>query len=466
MPDTWAIEFEPAGGDTTASATVTTWQSLRWERASITLRRRAPHELTITIPRTSHHRITDFIAGREWRLSRNGVYWQTGLMNAASLPGGRQGSALVLPAWGSARVLTLHRGTHREDGVGSTYGGFDVDGLISNILDNVYHVPLTGPWFPFSGRTIYSSSTAIPNGTYLGGRTALEQLNDLCDVDGVAWRVGITSSGAWTFTASATVEVDRSATLKLYDGANCEITDVARDGSEIIAEVLRVASKRPLVDTRLSGAHAIGATTITVDKTEGLADGDVVVLGVGTANEEQKTIASIVSATQLTLTAGLGSSKADNDVLKNRDPHTFRSLVRNPAASVHQAHHTQHAVLYNDAFPDTIRRQKLGDAHIAAYNHVLAQARVTTSNSALITQCLDAGLEPGDTISLTSGDQDLSLLYNNMSVKVQEMSLELEPGRVVRLDLLLGDPAQDTLALLERRLRAAQMVAVSATAAV
>lgn len=59
--------------------------------------------------------------------------------------------------------------------------------------------------------------------------------------------------------------------------------------------------------TTVSGTLAVNATTVNVASTSGFSVGDVIVFEPGTANEERRAIATITSATQLTLGSGNGT---------------------------------------------------------------------------------------------------------------------------------------------------------------
>lgn len=467
MPNAFSAEFESYQGDTESSTQVA--YPLQWTSASVTLRRRAPHTFEVRLPRNSvpAQRAIDFRAGRQFWLKRNGAHWFSGFMNSATLSGydrvNRVFTEITLPGWGNAYALMFDRNTHIDGLTGVSYAGFDVDGIISSVLDEAEQ-GTGGDWFPLAQRTIYASATALPP-IVLSGKSALEQLNDLCDVDGTAWRTGTNAAGVFTIAVGTTVEVDRSSTIQLYDGGNCQIVDLQRDGSLVTSHVI-VACKRPQLDTRVTNNVAAGATSVVLDSVAGLVggtttgEGDVVLFGVGLATEESRLVGS-VSGTTVTVSALTNLHNA-NEVVKIALPGTYRTTQRVAAASVAQDYHERYFVLYNDALIDQTRRTGVGDAYIRAYDHPLTTATVEIVDAALISKLLDAGLEPGDRLSLTSQDGELSHFYTNTTVTVQEMTLQLEPGRVVQVTLTVGDPRQDEFTRFERRLQAMQATATVA----
>jgi hypothetical protein len=468
VAEQWEATFEVATGDThTATQTATT---LEWLSGTVTLRQRAPHVFDFRLPRTTvpGQRAADFRAGRQFWLKRNGVYWFAGFMNSATLSGydrtARAFKEIALPGWGNAYALMLDRNT-QSGATGTSYAGFDVDGIISNLLDECEHGGFgSTDWFEAAGRTIYASGTSIPP-VILSGKSSLEHITDLCDVDGADWRAGVNAAGAFTFEAGTSVVSDLSASITLYDGANCQIVDIQRDGSLITTSVF-VACKRPQLDTRVTTAVLAGATSIALDSVAGLvggstaAEADQILIGVGLATEETKLVTSI-SGTTVSFSA-LANNHAADEVVKMASPGQYRFTSASSAASVYQAYHERVFVLYNDALTDPTRRAGVGAAYIAAYDHPLTTATVEIVDATLIGLMLDAGLEPGDSVSLTSPDPEVSQFYSGTTVVVQEMTLDLEPGRVKQVTLMVGDPRQTEYARFERRLAAMQAAATVA----
>jgi hypothetical protein len=459
----WAIDYEAYPGDTENSTQ--TAAPLQWISATVTLRRRAPHTVEIRMPRNAipYQRANDFRAGRQLWITRNGVYWFAGFMNSASVSGYDRASRafreIVLPGWGNAYAMLMNRGVQQNAGVDISYVGLDVDGFITTLLNGVDHGS-GGDWFPAAGRSMYASATTFPT-TRLTGRSALELLNWACDIDQVAWRTGVASDGTFTIAVGATVDRNLSSTIALYDNANCQIVDVQRDGSQIVS-VVDVVNRRAPVDTRLEANAAAAAVSITVSSTAGFQVGDGVWVGVGLATADLRTVSAITSSTVLAINA-LPNAHNRGETVKNNTPtEPFRTSTRTAAASVAQNYHIRHVALYNDQMVNATLRQAYGDAYLAAYANPLTTATVEIVDSTLISRILDAGVEPGDRVGLSSSDSELSQFYNNSAVTVQEMQLDLEPGQVKQITLTVGDPRIDDLAVLDRWLAVYQQADTTA----
>jgi hypothetical protein len=463
----WAISVEYLGGDTENSTQES--MTLQWTSATVTLRRRAPHTFEVRLPRNDlpYQRAIDFRAGRQLWITRNGAYWFAGFMNSATLSGydraARAFQQIVLPGWGNAYALMLDRNVIQPAFTSVTYAGFDVDGIISDILNNVNHGS-GGDWFTAGGRTIYASATTLTS-VRLSSKSALEHINDLCDIDGTAWRAGVNAAGAFTFAVGTTVEQDHTTTIRLFDNANCQIVDLQRDGTLITSGVM-VVSKRPAFDTRIATAVIAGANTLNLDTVAGIVAGtssdagDQILIGVGLATQETRLVTSI-SGTTVTVLTPFSNAHSLDEVVKIATPGSLRVITRTAAASVAQGYHARYWVIYNDQITDQTQRQEVGDQYLAAYDHPLTTATVEIVDATLISMILDAGVQPGDYVNLTSGDAELIHFYNLTTVKVQEMSLELEPGRVKQITLTVGDPRQDEFTRFERRLQAAHTSATS-----
>jgi hypothetical protein len=463
MPELFAVEFEAYPGDTENSTQ--TASPLLWDSGTITLRRRAPHTFEFRLPRNTlpAQRAIDFRAGRQLWVKRNGAYWFAGFMNAATVTNydrpSRGFASISLPGWGNAYAMMFNRGTQQNSIIDIAYGTFDVDGFITVLLNEVDHGS-GGDWFPSGGRTLYSSATSLYWGR-LTGRSALELLNMACDVDQVAWRTGVASDGTFTIAVGATVDRDLSTSIRLFDTANCQIVSVERDGSQIVTSV-DVVNRRAPVDTRLTASAVIGATSIPVASTVGFQVGDDVNIGVGLATLDLETVTAVTSATVLAVTALNNNHSAGETVKNNATTSPFRITNSSAAASVAQDHHIHHVALWQDQMVNATQRQEYGDAYVAAYDHTLTTATVEVVDQALISIMLDAALEPGDQISLWSNDAELQHFFNSTAQTVQEMRLEIEPGRVRQITLTLGDPRLDDLAVLDRWLAAYQQATTTA----
>jgi hypothetical protein len=456
VASTWTIVYETDEGDT-ESATQTLLP-LRWERATWTLRRRAPHAFTITVPVQSHHLPGDFIAHRELRLLRDGVYvaWGAGFMGAVQLTtaGEDEWGPMELPGHGNAAALALfNRGTVVPGFLGTEYSGFDVDGIIGGLLNDVEHGS-GGDWFTAGGRTLGTSALTIDS-YYPRGKGTIEALNEITSLEGWTWRAGINSGGTFTFAASGTVDTDRSATIHCVDRANCRIAGVTQDDSRLLTNVT-VYCRMPDIRTQLNGAVLAGASSITVDSTTGFEDDDWIEIGSG-ATIDRRVIDVVTSGTVLDVdtVGGLTYNQADNMEVK-ADTRYYRKTTRTAAASVAQTYHEHSETITNDQATDITHRQEYGDALIDTYDAVLRSATVETTDPALIAAMLDAGLEPGDSVKLTSNHRYLSAWYAGTTVKVHEMTVEVEPGGCRRITLQVGDPRLDDLGVLERMMAGAR----------
>ena len=453
LTSAWSIVFETASGNT-RNATQTL-VPLYWERATWTLRRRAPHAFTITIPVHSHHLPTDFKARRELRLQRDGVYvsWGAGFMGAPQVsPAGDDWGPIELPGYGNVMALEFLPYTA---GLAS---GFDTDGLIGLVLDENEHGS-GGDWFASAQRTLGTAAITLDYWTNQG-KGGTETINELVDIEGWAWRAGINSSGAFTFAASGTVDTDRSATIHAIDRANCRISGVTQDDSRLIAAV-NIYSHYPAYRSQLNGALLAGATTITVDTTVGLESGDIVHIGATSTTVDVQTVNVVSSGTQFTITGGgLTYAQADNATVSLPREY-YRSSGTIEVTATAEDHHVLTATLFDDTLAVSELRQEMADQYGATYDSVLRSATVETTDPALIAAMLDAGLEPGDSIKLTSNHRYLAGWYAGTTVKVQEMSLELEPGGCRRITLAVGDPRLDDLALLERMVKAGTRAATA-----
>lgn len=455
---TFGIQYETASGDTKDATQALL--PLRWERARWTLRRRAPHEISIVIPVTAPHVPADFVPHRELRLTRDGAYvaWGAGFMGAAQIGlAGDDWGPIELPGYGNAAALELFlRGACYPNAIGLDFGaGYDTDGVIGYLLDNTEH-GAGGDWFPAAQRTLGAGAISL-DGYAPRGRTALAVINEVTAAEGWSWRAGITAAGLFSFAASATVDTDRSASLHLIDRANCRITAVAQDDSRILSSV-SLFCRTPPIRTQLNGATLAGALTITVDSTAGMDAQDSIVIGAG-ATSEERPIQGVTSATVLDMDAGFGgltNAYADNTEV-NTVTKYFRKDTRTAAASVAQTHHDHLESIVNDQLRLQTARQEYGDALLDTHDAVQRTATVETTDQALIAAILDAGLEPGDSVKLTSAHRYLSAWYAGTTVRVQEMALELEPGGCRRITLQVGDPRLDDLGVLERKIASLQL---------
>lgn len=460
MASAFEIIYEVGTGDTKDSTLA--FLPLRWTEAEVTLRRRAPHAWRVTVPRASHHLVSDFVAYREIRIKRDGAYWApgAGFMGAAGLPGGAAGGVIDLPALGNASCLTWSRGTIVPASAGTLFSTtWDATSVIGYLLDNVEHGS-AGDWFPSAGRTIsassYSADYYSPRGV-----TPLEALLQMCDNEGWLPRFGISTAGAFTFKAGSTGVgwSDLTASVHLYDGGNCTIGDVTRDASLLTTNTF-IGSKSAAARTKLNGAHIATDTTIAVDSTIGFFANQSALIGSG-ATRETVTIVSIDSLTQFTIFSGLANAQADDAPVDLITDYIHRSNAT-AAASVSQAHHAQNWFIFNDQLAlNSALRERLASAYVGAYDHVLTTARVAVTDTATVEALLAAGLEPGDRVKVTSRDPNVGLLYDNTTATVQEMTVRLRDGGCVGIDLTVGDPRIDDLAVLEKTIMTAARAATA-----
>ena len=458
MASIWDFVIETSSG-TTDDAAATFVDLLHWKEAVWSLRRRAPHGLTLRVPRDGTALLSDFVAGREIRTKRNGVYWSpgAGFMDAASIPGGSDGGEIIIPGWGNAYALLLSKNNTFP---GSAYqilsATWDADSAFGSFLNDAHHYGTTD-WFPSAQRTIGTAGTSMTTARTFSSISALEALYSVADIEGWPVRFGINSSGTFTIKSSGTTDQDLTASIHLYDGApGVKLTNYQADGHAIVSQVW-VVCRTPNIRTQLNGLLLATATTVTVDSTAGLVTGDWVSLGQGTANEESREI-TVTSATQFTVSA-LTNNHADNETVQTLTDMRFRATQVSAATTVNDAHHLQEFVIFNDSLVTDDMRSAVGEAYIAAYDHPLVRATYRVTDSTTIEQLLDAGLEPGDLVKATSEDRDLSLVYSNTTVLVQEMTVTLTDGVCSQIDVVLGDPALDSYATLERGLAAGRVAA-------
>jgi hypothetical protein len=94
----------------------------------------------------------------------------------------------------------------------------------------------------------------------------------------------------------------------------------------------RMALSSGVVTTKLNGTHANNATVITVDSSTGMTAADVVGVVTDTAGITWTTIASVDSATQITLNAGIGAAASDNDRV-----YTYTTVFAQKIAKINNA---------------------------------------------------------------------------------------------------------------------------------
>src|SRR3990167_159195 len=75
----------------------------------------------------------------------------------------------------------------------------------------------------------------------------------------------------------------------------------------------RMCLSSELVTTKLNGAHASGATSLTVDSITGISNGDVIGVVTDDSGIHWTTVNGVPSGTTVVLTTGLDSTASDND---------------------------------------------------------------------------------------------------------------------------------------------------------
>lgn len=461
MPSQWEIVVETSSG-TTDAADATLVSLLSWLDFSITWRRRAVGSITVTIPQDGNHHLGDFVSGRQMYVKRDGVYWWAGFINAAYLPEGDGPGPIVLEGWNNAYGLIIGAHNHPWFGtIASNFGGFDADGVITTILDEVEHYSGTD-WFPSAQRTIGSAAAGTLTPFWSSGKSALEVINEMADIEGWSWRVGVNSSGVFTFKVGSSAVQDLTNTLHAFTPTPMtRLSGHRRDGSRIVTSV-KVTQRTPNVHTQLNGAFAAGSTNLTLDSTARMEPGDVLTFSEGAPTlQETKIINTVPTTTTLTLTSGLTNNQPDNANVRTVTDNRFRTTTSVAAGTVADAHHEQSMTIYDDRLDGVTRRTQIGVANINAYNHPLETVTLVTTDSDLIDRWLAAACEPGDTIKVSSEHPELSRAYSNTTVTVQEQTLTYSTRSGPSLTAQLGDPQLDALDEITRRFGSAYATATA-----
>ena len=467
MAHYYEIEVETSSGVTNAAA-ATLVTLLSWQSFQITYRRRAPGSITITIPQDGTHHLSEFVSGRQLYVKRDGGYWWAGIINAAYLPNGEKPGPIVLEGWNNAYTLLFSRNSCRLGFGGVEYAGFDADGVITNVLDEAEHYSGTD-WFPSAQRTIGAAAAGTLARFLSTNQSPLELNTEMADIEGWSWRVGVNSSGVFTFKVGTSAVQDLTSTVQVftpYGPPDAPITHLSghrRDGSRIVSDVL-VVQRTPQINTTLNGIHAATATSITVQSngTYRMEAGDILVFSDGTPTlREEKVISTVNSTTNVTITAGRTNTHPDKATVRTVTDMRSRNTTVNGATAVEEQHHAQWVVIWNDKLDGTVRRTQIGEAYLAAYDHPLETATLVTTDGILIDTWQDAGCEPGDSIKVTSSHPELSLIYDNTTVVVQEQTFTYSIKDGPTLTAQLGDPQLDQLDELTRRTAGANAAATS-----
>jgi hypothetical protein len=461
-PSVFTAEYEQPTGDTRNARLALL--PLRWASGTLTRRRNAPDVLNLEVSRATHHRLADFVSGREVRIKRDGAHWWAGFMQAPGLPGGTAGGVIAFRAQSAAAaLLRFARGTVNAAFPAVVYGAGDGDAMIALALADADHGSGGADWFNGADVTLGSAAYAYDDYT-VSGMSALEFINQMVANEGWEWRDGVAADGDLTFAAgpAGTGYADLTGQIRLFDGANCRIASFEQDDSRLTTSAI-VAARAAAASTKLSSSHAAGSSTINVDSTENLFDNMLVDIGSGTTRERAQ-ITNIIGPTSFSIAPGTLANAQPNDAPVDALANSYihRSAVASSVA-VAQAHHDHAEVIWNDQLArDETLRDRYAAAFIDAYDHVFVSATVEVTDTALIEAILAAGCRPGDRIALTSPDQDLATVYAGATVVVQEMTLEFKEGACAKVTFALGDPRLDDLALLERMSRPATAAATRA----
>lgn len=468
-----------AGGAVSASAALTL-RRIPYQRLTVTLGRRGPHQIEAVIPfspeGSSHGLALDqFDAWRELRVERDAVPFLAGLQGAAGVPGGEEGATILLPGYGNAMALTQFYGQApgtAETVFPSATGDYftmvrsfvsnasRADNIIGRVLDTCIRgtsYPGT-PWFPSGGRTI-ATGTYTPIRWVASGMSQAEIIQQVCDAEGWEARYGVASDGSWTVAIGGSVNVDRTATVMLDSPGNCRITDYAPDATRLATRV-RAAIRNQGPETKVYAFTAAGAASLTIES--GAQDrfwpGAYLLIDPGGANEEELEVAYQYGTGEIFVN---GTTANDHDAGERIVFHPDLYFVDKTATTAKTSegrHHRITRVVYNDQVRDVTARQQLATTVMNASDDLFQSVRVRVTDVEYAESLLGLGLHPGDTVTLTSQ----RLPFSATTLQVQTMTLLIEDGGLTGLDLVLGDPADDALAVLERRYGAAR-IAASAT---
>lgn len=469
----WNLVIEDgydAAGAVSASASLAQ-QRVRYDTLDITLRRRAPHAITARIPFAPNGgstglRLNRFDAWRELRISRDGISFLGGLQGAAAVPGGERGGMIELTGYGNAMALIQFWGDQPGDNatIDQTFEWLILESAgnatrADNVIALMLQYAIRGTtypgtrWFPSAGYTL-ATGTYVPERLSLAGMSQLEIIQMVCDAEGWEWRAGVDSSGNWTFAAGGSVNVDRTATVLLDSPGNCLITDYQPDATRLATRV-SVAIRNQGPETTVFTTTASGNTAMPIGF--GTADryfpGAWLRIDPDGANLEDLEVdhmngeGEIVfkNATSISHTAG-------ERIIYSPDIAYVREVATTGKTS-EDRHHRIRRVIYNDQLRDEDARTTLAETVMDASDDLLHGVTVRVTDVRRAEQWLGLGLHPGDTVSLTSA----RLPFDATAMQVQEMTLHIEKSSLRWMDLLLGDPAEDGLAVLERRIAASRL---------
>ncbi len=463
----WDLQIEDSysvGGALSNTASLTR-QVVGYETMTLTIGRRGPHALSATIPwapgGSSHGAtLSRFDAWRELLVTRGGVPFLAGLQAAAAVPGGENGAAIQLAGHGSAMALVQFHGQQPNDDTAVNPNPQVLTAMAAgnasradNVIKRVLDLCIRGPsypgtsWFPTASRTI-AVGTYTPERLIYAGMSQLEIIQTICDAEGWEWRAGVDSSGNWTFAAGTSVNADRTTTVLLDSPGNCLITNYQPDATRMASRVAIAIRNQGPATTVFS---AIGAGVATIPIGYGSQDRyferAIIAInpGTGTAEVWQVNYQSGTGAVIIRGGTTVYAHAANEPIVY--DPATpYIETWQTTGGDFVQRHHEIRRVIYNDQLRSHAARTALARTIVDASDSLLHNVTVVVTDIEYAESLLTLGLHPGDTVSLTSQ----RLPFSAATMQVQEMRLVLQDGGMTRMELLLGDPADDALAVLER----------------
>jgi hypothetical protein len=475
----WDLLLEESysvGGALSNSASLTK-QVVGYETMTVTLGRRGPHALSATIPwapgGSSHGTtLTRFDAWRELQVNRGGVPFLAGFQAEAAVPGGENGGQIQLAGLGSAMALVQFHGQQPNDDTAvnpnpqvlvrtSAASASRADNVIRRVLD----LCIRGPsypgtsWFPSGSRTI-AVGTYTPDRLIYAGMSQLEIIQLVCDSEGWEWRAGVDSSGTWTFEAGASVNANRTATVLLDSPGNCLITSYQPDATRMASRVAIAIRNQGPATTVYS---AIGAGVATIPIGFGTQDRyferSIIAINPGTGTAEVWQVDYQSGAGAIIIRGGTTVyAHAANEPLIYDPATPYIETWQTTGGDFIQRHHEIRRVIYNDQLRGHSARTALARTIVDASDSLLHNVSVVITDIEYAESLLTLGLHPGDTVSLTSQ----RLPFTATTMQVQEIRLSLQDGGLARMEMQLGDPADDALAVLERWYGAARASATRA----
>lgn len=472
----WDLLIEDSytlGGAVSSSASLTK-RIVTYQSMTIRLGRRGPHQVEAVIPfspeGSSHgYDLDRFDAWRELQINRADVPFVAGFQGAAAVPGGENGNTIALTGYGSAMALIQFWGQQPGDNqtidqtfewliLDSTGNATRADNVIALMLQYLIR-GTTYPgtrWFPSAYYTL-ATGTFVPERLSLAGMSQLEIIQLVCDAEGWEWRAGVDTSGNWTFVAGGSVNTDRTATVLLDSPGNCLITGYQPDATRL-ATLVSVAIRNQGPESTVFTNLASGNTSMAI----GFGSGDRYWPGAWLridpdgANQEDLEVDHMVGeGTVVFKNATSVNHVAGERIIYSPDFVYVRETATTGKTS-EDRHHRIRKVIYNDQLRDEDARTNLADTVMDASDDLLQGVTVVITDIEYAESLLTLGLHPGDTVSLTSQ----RLPFTAATLQVQEMTIHLEDGGMTKMEMLLGDPADDALAVLERRYGAARQVSV------